>query len=180
MYQNRFCDQEEFSIGVLSDDFLSGYIPSFKPFLLNNFETKTYLPSLSNPVYGRKAVSFGCDIYVLGKYEYNDSLSFKKYSVSTKSWKLLPFLNTIEEDYFYMCSFMQKVFIITDENCDTPSMFYDYQAIRWISITSLVRSVEAAASTVFEGKIIFSGGLKKIALHNGGEGLHVHLYHIQN
>ena len=49
LYQHRYCDQEEFSIGVFSNDIHSGYLLTHRHFLLNNFDTKTYLPTL--PIY---------------------------------------------------------------------------------------------------------------------------------
>ena len=161
LYQNRYCDQEEFSIGLFSNNYYNEDFSIFKLYLLNNFDTKTYVPSLSKPKYGCKAVSIGSDIYVLGQNKDHNSLSFEKYSSSTKSWKTLPLLNTLEEELYYMCSFMQKVFIITEKHSDTPSMFYDDQTNQWTSITSCVRNMEEAATTVFEGKLILSGGLRK-------------------
>ena len=161
LYQNRYCDQKEFSIGVFSNDYRNGDVSTFKPYLLNTFDIKTYLPRLSKPKYSCKAVSSGSDIYVFGQNDDHNSLSFEKYSSSTKSWKTLPLLNTLQNEFYYMCSFMQKVFFISYQDSDDASMFYDDQTNQWTYITSLIENTKNAASTVFEGKLILSGGIRK-------------------
>ena len=111
LYQNRYCDQEEFSIAVFNGESHSRNVESYKPFLLNNFDTKTYLPSLPKPEFGCKVVSIGSDIYVLCQVKHN-LLSILKYSSSTKTWNKLPELKNVNPIY-HVCSFMQKVFIIS-------------------------------------------------------------------
>ena len=40
LYQNRYCDQKEFSIGVFSDDGYGGEVKKNKSFVLKRFDTK--------------------------------------------------------------------------------------------------------------------------------------------
>ena len=64
LYQHRYCDQEEFSIGVFSNYNYSGDESNHKRFLINNFETKTYLPTLSIPIYDCKAIASSSTVYL--------------------------------------------------------------------------------------------------------------------
>ena len=58
---------------------------SNNPFLLNDFNTKMYLPNLPIPKHGLKAVSIDSDILVFGKFKYRRSSSVIKYSLFTKN-----------------------------------------------------------------------------------------------
>ena len=60
-----------------------------RPFLLNNFDTKVYLPRLLNEQYWCKVNASGSNIYLTGQCKIRDSIPVKKYSSSTKSWKSL-------------------------------------------------------------------------------------------
>ena len=93
LYQHRYCDQEEFSIGVFCNDSYSGDVSNHKHFLLKNFDTKTFLPTLPILKYGRKAIASTSTVYFAGESEdsYN-ALFVVKYSFSTKCWNKLPLL----------------------------------------------------------------------------------------
>ena len=164
LYQNRYCDQEEFSIGLFSDAYYSGDVSTFKPFLLKNFDTKMYLPSLSRTNFECKAVSIGSEIYVSGDFDDYSTLSFVRYSSSTKTWFKLPETKELKPGY-YMSSFMQKVFIINEFNYEN-SWYYDIKTNIWTSIASMIEKRRYAACAVFEGKIVVSGGKKKEKISN--------------
>ena len=72
LYQHRYCDQEEFSIGVFSNDSYRGDVSNHKHFLLNNFDTKTYLPTLPISKYDRKTVASSSAVYLAGDSERYD------------------------------------------------------------------------------------------------------------
>ena len=60
-------------------------------FLLNNFDTKRYLPTL--PIYDRRAIASSSTVYFAGESEGDgNKLSVVKYSFSTKCWNKLPLL----------------------------------------------------------------------------------------
>ena len=110
-----------------------------KPFLLNNFDSKVYLPTL--PVlkltlseWDRrdcecKAVSSGSDIYLVAdRRNVNCTSRFKMYFSKNISWNSLP--NRKEQTFdFCVCTFMQKLFLIGGSVCIGknygPCMFYD-------------------------------------------------------
>ena len=162
LYQNRYCDQEEFSIGVFSEDNCSDDVSSDKPLVLDNFDAKMYLCSIPKSIWECKTVSSGSDIYVLGEFEDHDSTVFKMYFSSTKTWKKCPLSK--EVNIHFMCSFMQKLFIISCYK--SPSMFYDIKANKWTSIATVMESRNCAACTVFDGRIVISGGLRKTRIQN--------------
>ena len=174
LYENRYCDQEDFSIAVLSAKSNSEDESNNKPFLLNNLNTKMYLPNLPLPKNSLKATSSGSDIFVLGQFEDNNTLGFKRYSCFTKTWNKLPSLKKESLNY-YVCSFMQKLFVICGTSNNRLCVFYDNQRDQWTSADSMMESRKEAACTVFEGKIIVSGGSRKVVRNQLREGGHVNI-----
>ena len=63
---------------------------------------------------------------------------------------------------------MQKPFVISGrDSCnsyDLPCMNYDKQSNIWTLIAAMLEGRENAACTVFEGKIVVSGGGSKMYL----------------
>ena len=160
LYQHRYCDQEEFSIGVFSNDIHSGDSLTHRHFLLNNFDTKTYLPTL--PIYDRKAIACSSTVYFAGELEGHDNtLSVVKYSFSTKCWNKLPLLEGVLKRRYKVCSFMQKVFVISEGGYKKPSWFYNKDINKWTSIASIMDDRKGSALTVFQGRIVISGGVRK-------------------
>ena len=179
LYQNRFCDQKEFSIAVFSGEINDENVRLNKPFLLRNFNTKDSLPikfgksyetiSCSARTFKKfnkfKVVCNGASIYIVNQHIQDDTTSFGiefstsviMYSFANKRWKKLP--TVIEEKSAYcVCSFMQKLFLLGDSDSHLV-MFYDIQTNKWTTIASMIESRVNAACTVFEGKIVLSGGL---------------------
>ena len=83
LYQSRYCDQEDFSIAVIGSENDRKNEMLYKSFLLNNFDTKIYLPSLVKTKSGCRAIASGSDIYVTDKYK----VSVSYITPSTNSWK---------------------------------------------------------------------------------------------
>ena len=150
LYKHRFCDQEDFSIAICGGENDNGRIVYNRPFVLNNFETKVYLPSYLKPRYVNNLVSNSSNLYVAG---YNE---IKKYSYSSKIWNKLPELSYY--DYYCICCFMQKLFVISYLANSNNSKFYDKESNKWCNITAMNKVRQNTACTVFEGKIIVSGG----------------------
>ena len=173
LYQNRYCDQEDFNIAVFGGENDSENEMYDKPFLLNNFETKVYLPSVLMQNNGCKSIASGSDIYLLKKFEGSYFSSFMMYSSSTNNWKNLPSGKT-PRTKCSICTFMQKLFVICGKDYwgryDRSCMFYDKQSENWSSFAAMMEERERAACTVFEGKIVVSGGLTEV--HVGFGDLH--------
>ena len=113
---------------------------------------------------GCKAIANGIDIYLLEQDEVSYSSSVKLYSTPANSWKTLP-LQKVEKLDYCVCSFMQKMFVIggrgNSGRYHSSCMFYDKQSNFWTSMAALMEGREKAACTVFEGKIVVSGGIVK-------------------
>ena len=154
LYQNRYCDQKELCISFFSDYNYSRDISTLKPYLLNNFDTKTYLLTLSKLKYDCKVVTIGRDIYVLGHFIDYNTLSVVKCCSLTKSWFKLPETKEVEQGY-YVSYFIQKVFIIIESNYEN-SWYYDIKTNKWTSIASMIEKRRYVACTGRPGG--FSGG----------------------
>ena len=172
LYQHRYCDQEEFRIGVFSNNNYSGDgdVSKRKNFLLNNFDTKTYLPTLPIPKFDCKAVASSSNVYLAGQlYGDDNTLSVVKYSLSTNNWNKIASLEGVINLRFEVCCFMQKVFVISGAGYEElswlykPSWFYNKDTNKWTSIASIMDIRKGSALTVFEAKIVVSGGLRKEA-----------------
>ena len=113
LYENRYCNQDEFDIVVCGGINENG-IP--------NEVTKLTGPSLRNsvklspmliPQNSSKTTVIGSNIYVLGGYVgVNDwSVSFEMYSPKRNIWKELePVIQRLRD--FSVCSFMKCIYVI--------------------------------------------------------------------
>ena len=151
LYQYRFCDQEDFSIVICSGEKVNEDIYHEKPFLLNNFDTKVYLPRYFKSRKEHKSVSNGSDLYVLGFHDASGFCDVENYSYLNKCWKTLQ--GSYLSSSFYLCIFMQKLFVMDDS-----SQFYDKKTNKWWNTSAMYVKRRNAACTVFEGKIVVSGG----------------------
>ena len=112
LYQNRYCDQDDFSIAVFGSENDTEEARYKRPLMLNNFDSKVHLPSVQKHKNIFKAIANGSDIYLTYQYKrVCESFSFMKYSFLTNIWERLPSLNE-KRINFCVCSFMQKLFVI--------------------------------------------------------------------
>ena len=131
------------------------------PLLMNSFDSKMRTSSVLKQEYGCKAIGSGCEIYLLNQFKIGSWYAVKSYLSSTDSLNNL--LSLYEEKLNYcICSFMGKLFVIGGKNklerYDRPCVFYDKQSSIWHSFAPMIESRQNAACTVFEGKIVVSGG----------------------
>ena len=115
-----------------------------------------------------KLVVSGSNVYLFGESE--QKASFVKYSESSKSWNVLPSVLD-ERSRFNVCSFMQNIIVIGgSKNKESVSscMAYDCKINKWTYIASMNKSREDTSCTVFQGKVVVTGGLKvKTSPHFG-------------
>ena len=149
LYQNRYCNQEDFSIAVFGGDREHKF--HFKPFLLKNFDTKVYLPRPPKHQYGCEAIASGSDIYLENQYREGEPNSVELYLPSNYSWKDLHSLK-VKQWFYCTCSFMQNLFIISGRypsgKYDKSCIFYDKQSGSWNSIADIMKGRTNAACTV--------------------------------
>ena len=99
---------------MFSNDNYSRAESNNKHFLLNNFDTKTYLLTLPIPKYDCKAIASNSKIYVTCRFKDFNRLYIVKYSFFfTKTWNKLPILRGVNKNY-KVCSLMQNVFVISE------------------------------------------------------------------
>ena len=164
LYQNRHCDQEDFGIAVVDG---STHRYCDKPYVLNNFDTEVHFTGLLKQKSYCKADLSISDSYVAYRYKVSSS-SFVMESTSLNIiWKCL--LSLKEERINYcILTFMDKLFIVGGKYWSgiyiysKACMFYDKQTCKWYSTAVMIEGREKAACTVFEGKIVVSGGSREI------------------
>ena len=169
LYENRYCNQEGFSIlvfggkdknGKVTNEVLELEIPSF--------ELKKF-PSMVKPHrYLDLVVNVKSDILAICDRTYpnesldKSSISVEIYSEKTKNWthKYVE----MEKRYGYcVSSFISKLYIIGGHSKSIDRYIslcytYDVNSNTWNEISGLNKARDCAACTVFEGKIVVTGG----------------------
>ena len=121
--------------------------------------------------YSSKTAVIGSNIYVLSGID-NWSSPFEMYSAKTNTWKKLePAIKRLTD--FSVCSFMKSIYVIGgckyhNDFCLTntiqynekkfQSYCYKYEANNWTKVADLQNERCFSACTVFEGKIVVTGG----------------------
>ena len=171
LYQNRYCDQQGFSILVCggkdknnksTNKVFEVNIPSF---------AVTEFPSMVNPhypYYKSQLVNVNNDIFAIShSLELNVNLQYSVtsveiYSDKNKTWKY-QYVKTDEKELYSVCSFMKQLFVIggwSDSNQTSlgSCCTYNLKCDKWSKIAHLHEARNCAACTVFEGKIVVTGG----------------------
>ena len=168
LYNNRYCNQDDFNIlicgglkngEVVRNCFLK--IPS-------NFATTKELPPMLEPVYRCQTAVINSDIFVAGGLSPNNDPinSIAMFSYKNKVWRNLDLTSNTHYD-FCICTFNKNLYIVgvLDQN-DTVYQktccckVYDIKKNKWCDIASTNQLRAGTSScTVFEGKIVFTGGL---------------------
>ena len=119
------------------------------------------------------AASITNELYLLfyKDNENNDEILFLKHSLSLKTWDEL---ELFYEEYLYsfcMCSFVESIFLMggrydhyNNFNLGNSCVIFDTISKKWKEIAKMNDYRIHAASTLFEGRVVISGGF------NAGEG----------
>ena len=160
LYENRHCDQEDFSIAVVDG---SKHRFCDKPFVLNNFDTKVHFTGLLKQQSGCKADLSIPDIYLAYRYKVSNSSFVMKSTSLNIIWKCS--LSVKDERNCCILIFMDKLFVMGGGNSNfginNACVFYDKQTCNWYSTAVMIEGRDNAACTVFEGKIVVSGGSRR-------------------
>ena len=168
LYENRYCNQEGFSIlicggkdknGKVTNEVLELKIPSFK---VNKF------PSMLKPHLFFYSTTIKSDIVAIsGRVELDKNVNksavhFEIFSEKTKTWTH-NYVRIDKRICYCVCSFMSKLYLIggyIKRSCKSPNSccIYDINSNTWNEITNLNVARNYAACTVFEGKIVVTGG----------------------
>ena len=101
------------------------------------------------------------EMYALSRYYSNNKhiISVDKYIKTTKEWKKLADMNK-NRNFYSACSLMNNIFVIGGvyENSRNSCIKYNTKSNSWIEISNTIEGREYAACTVYEGRIVVSGG----------------------
>ena len=163
LYQARYCAQEDISLVVCKD----GIIKMLDyPFSFTNFTNSKPVCFLLKTDRDSKLVVSGSKLYVSGKS--TQKSSFVKFSESSKSLNVLPSMLD-ERSGFCVCSFMQKIIVIgghINYKSINSCMAYDIKTNQWNYIASMNESRDNASCTVFNGKLVVTGGYDSRAFNS--------------
>ena len=171
LYENRYCDQNEFDI-VINHECISMYSTN-SIIQIQNVNVKCSLlliPMSANRCYAKTAV-VGSDIFVLGKYD----IEVRKTSCvdirSRSTWKHLSKMPDSRTN-FSVCSFMNSIYIIggyLEGNYSKGCYKYETNLNKWTKIADLNIDRCKSACAVFEGKIVATGGFRYSGRTNSAE-----------
>ena len=128
-----------------------------------DFKTTVERSLIPPPRNFRKTVSIGSDVYIfdegLNKKVYKNI--FEVYIKKTNVCKELEFFdNRIR--YFSVCSFMSSVYVFGGYFNDYNCYKYDKMTQNWWKLANLNVNRYSTTCSVFQGKIVISGGNKKL------------------
>ena len=164
LYENRYCNQNEFEIiinhvGNKSKDSTNSVI---------NIETAgvkynvVLIPMSPNHYYAKTAV-VASDIFVL---DGSDKKVRKTSCLDVKSRSTWKYLTPMPDSriYFSVCSFMKSIYLVGGylEYCNYSKGCYKYDINhnKWTKIADLNIDRTKSACAVFEGKIVATGGFR--------------------
>ena len=161
LYQNRYCDQDEFSILVCGGrNEHKKAVKSIFQLYGPKLECKiyTYLPE---GLYNCKTAVINSDLFVAGGFTQNDKYDYsvRKFCKKTTTWLYETQLD-MDNGTFSICSFKQNLYVFyyhSPRNC-SKCFVYKIKNNKLSHIADLDRGRYGAACTVFEGKIVVSGG----------------------
>ena len=166
-YKSRYCSQNKFNILICGGD-NNGFkavsnVTQIDGSYLNNVKV---LPSTTNERSDSEAVWLKGEVYVFGGLDdnYHSIKYVEKYSPATKTWNIVADMYD-DRETFCSCAFMNKIFIIggyayEDGEWTTTNtcLQFNTKDNNWKKVARMSQARDNAACTVFEGRIIISGG----------------------
>ena len=164
MYENRYCSQDDFDIvicgGIKKIEGTTNEVMELKG---PDFTTSVKLSPMHRSIYFCDTTVIGSEIYVLDvdNTSVNIPYSLGVYSKNTKHWR--EHIHLIDLGiYFSVCSFMKSVYVIGgylgDVRYSKECLRYEIKNNKWTQIAPLKIKRCNSACTVFEGKIVATGG----------------------
>ena len=158
-YKHRCCNSRRFNILALGGREKVSKINVKSVIQINGNSLKT-MESLAPLLRVRnfsQAVCIKDKIYIFGGYfDWTVVTSVDSYSAKTKKWRKIAEIYDSREGYC-VSAFMDKVFLLGGRFCNSCIKF-DTINCTWTVIKGMKESRSWAASTVFEGNLVVSGG----------------------
>ena len=170
---SRYCSQNMYSFWVIG-----GYEdqPTCKRFSnvtkqidAKNFNNVRDIDSIKIKRMDQKSVYCRGAVYVFGGWDGNKKVvrSVEKYSLATNKWEIVSKMFD-DRAGFNACRFMDQIFIIGGGYLyNNMKTFYscrkfDTRVNKWNELAKINKAIIGAASTVYEGKIVVSGGYNNL------------------
>ena len=157
LYENRYCNQDEFDIAIC------GTTKEVMELRGPDFITSVKLSPMLRSIYFCYTTVIGSVIYVIDVRDtnVNKPYSFQLYSKNTNSWR--EHIHLVDVGiYFSVCSFMKCVYVVggyfDDGRYSKGCLKYEIRHNKWTQIAQLQIKRCHSACTVFEGKIVATGG----------------------
>ena len=170
---SRYCNQTNFNIFVCGGKNVNLKKVSNGVEILNakSFSTTHKLPHMNKTRCRFGAVCIKGEVYVFGGYDknYKTVRSVDKYSPATNTWEHVADMMDFRR-FFSACSFMDYVDIMGGYKCNgaynTATCFeFNTKSLKWKEVSSMNDRRKQSASSVFEGRIIVSGGYNNGSLN---------------
>ena len=170
LYENRYCNQDDFSILVCGggDEYstASKDVYEIKGATLEGCK----FPSMLEARYQCKTAVINSDVLVVGCFRaYRNNICSIEYTKSNINLWLYKTDLPDKRDIFSICSFKKQLYIVGGRKVDNcprlkSCFIYSLNCDRWSQITDMIEKRAGAACTVYEGKIVVSGGLHREGL----------------
>ena len=169
LYENRYCNQEDFSILVCGGKDKNGKITNeVSELKIPNLKLKK-IQSMVKPHSYLDLLVIKSNILAIGHRieldkSLHDSVLFVEiYSEKTKTWNN-QYKKNDETSLFCDVAFMSKLYLIGGwaDSCKkslSSCNSYDLNSNTWNKIANLNIARDSASCTVFEGKIVITGGM---------------------
>ena len=160
----RYCNQTNFNIIVCGGNKVDKWevVSDVYSFESSKIDNVIRIDEMNE---GRQFFETLCvngEVYVFGGRASNRQtpiMSVEKYSTTTKTWEFIARMYDKREQ-FCACSFMDVVYVIGGylKRSENSCVMFNTKSRLWKTVSRLDEARFGAACTVFEGKIVVSGG----------------------
>ena len=156
LYENRYCNQDDFSVLVCggmnekSIDLKSVYKLDGPKFDCEMFT------SMPKRLWNCKTAVINSDLFVFSR-EFSSNSKVKtvyKFCTKTKTWSTETRL-ILNDIGFYVCSFKKNLYVVYSIG---KCFVYNLKNKTWTELAKMMKHRQLAACSVFEGKIVVTGG----------------------
>ena len=160
LYQNRFCNQENFDIIITG---LHDEIDNLKSIYKVKFPRFTrYGTLVSKSKYIKETLTSASSMWTTC-YQGTKKKSFYAFKALSRSYELPHNLVELPESRggYCICSFMKNLYVLgghVERQSKRTCLKYSTKSSEWTNFANLYTSRNYAACTVFDGKIVVSGG----------------------
>ena len=162
---SRYCNNNNFKIlvcGGQSDNSVKK-LSDVKFFYANNFSEVIDLPNMNESRYYFAAVCIKGEFYVFGGINGN-SKKIEKYSPDKNTWEFVTKMFDDRKDFF-VCSLMDNIYVVGGcmgdvrfGNETASCLEFNTKSLEWKEMSEMNNARRGSACSVFEGRIVVSGG----------------------